>query len=85
MSWPDLIVNLINKHLPNLIATAKGNLDQEFKNLQSTNELSKDEDMEPTQEKDNVYTHDIICVVFYSKELVSKKYLDQTGNFPVKS
>ena len=45
MSWSGLSVNLINKHLPKLIATAKGHLDQEFKNLQSIKETPKDEDM----------------------------------------
>ena len=36
VSWPGITKRLINKHLPKNIATAKGRLDQEIKNLQST-------------------------------------------------
>ena len=35
-NWPGLTTNLINKYLPKTIATAKGHLDQEFKNLRLT-------------------------------------------------
>ena len=84
MSWPGLIVNLINKCLPKSIATAKGYLDQEFKNLQSIKEPPKDEHMEPIQVKDSVSAHDNLYAVFDTKEFASKTYSDQTERFPVK-
>ena len=36
ISWPGLTADLISKHLPKSLATAKGHLNQERQNLQST-------------------------------------------------
>ena len=82
ISWPGLTTQLITKHLPKSLATAKGHLDQESKNLQST---KIDEDIVPSQEPNNIKTHDILCAIFDSTELASKSYSDQTGKFPIKS
>ena len=42
ISWPGLTTSLIKKHLPPSIFTAKGHLNQEMKNLQSTKKSYKD-------------------------------------------
>ena len=64
------------------MATAKGYLDQEAKNLQST---KVNEDILPTQEPNNVKKHDMLCAILDSNESASKCYSDQTGKFPIKS
>ena len=53
ISWPGLDANLIEKHLTASIATAKGHLDQERKNLQSTKPTtsSANTSNEPTSEE----------------------------------
>ena len=43
-----MTTNLINNHLPKSVATGKGNLDQELKNLQST-KLNLSPDMEDNE------------------------------------
>ena len=53
LSWPGLTTSLISKHLPKQVATSKGHLDQEFKNIRSTKNISPydkgdpDDDIEP--------------------------------------
>ena len=88
-TWPGLPVNLINTHFPKSMHTAKGYLDQEAKNLRSTKttqeSIDEKEDIEPTQELNNIKINDILCTITDSKELESKSYSDQTGCFPVKS
>ena len=42
LGWPGLTEALIQRFLPNSIATAKGHLNQEKKNLQSTKKSYKD-------------------------------------------
>ena len=81
-SWPGLTTQLLTKHLSKFLATAKANLDQESKNLQSK---KINEDTVPSQELDNKKTHDIVCAIFDSNDLVSKSYSDQTGKFQIKS
>ena len=86
LSWPGLTMELVTKHLPKSIATAKGHFDQEFKNLQSTKTASlTDKDVDPPQEGENIRTNDIMCGVFATSELASKSYLDQTGKNSVTS
>ena len=91
LSWPGLTTKLISKHLPKRVATAKGYLDAEFKNLRSTKNIlpfdkgGPDDDIQPSQEPLNPKTDNLLCAVFDSRELASKSYSDQTGKFPVRS
>ena len=88
ITWPGLSPHTtLLKHLTTTVATAKGHLDQERQNLQSTKipyeELETDDDkfpMSPTPVK----TYDCISSIqpFEAKE---KGYLDLTGRFPHKS
>ena len=90
-SFPGLTTNLISKHLPKQVATSKGHLDQEFRNLWSTKNMSPfdegdlDYDIEPPQDPLNPKTNNLMCTIIDSKELESKSYSDQTGRFPVRS
>ena len=68
--------------MPKSLATAKGHLDQESKSLQSA---KVDKEIVPSQEPDNVRTHDVLCAIFDSNKLASKSYSDQKGKFPIKS
>ena len=48
------------------------------------NITSADADIETSQKKDNVKTHVIFCAIFDSRELASKRYLNQIGQFLIK-
>ena len=63
MTCPRLSINLINKHLPKSLATVKGHLDQELKNLQSAKDNSIDEDIEPPQDQGNIRIRDFLCYI----------------------
>ena len=67
------------------MATTKGHLGQEFKNLQfiKTSATPVEYDIKPSQENDNIRTNDIMYSIFCTDELNSKSYSDQTGNFPI--
>ena len=82
-SWPGLTASLISRHLPKSLASAKGHLDQEFKNLQSTSTAEIEE--LPHQEPNNVKTQHMVAALIQSTDLPSKSYSDQTGKFPVES
>ena len=90
ISLPGLTMNLISKHLPKQVAMSKGHLDQEFKNLQSTKNISPfdeggpDDDIKPPQEPRNPKTNNLMCAIIDSKELESKSYSDQNGRFLVR-
>ena len=83
---PSLTVTLIHKHLPETIPSAQGHLDQKFKNFRLTKIItksSKDDDIIPIQEPDNIKTNDIMCTIISTETLSNKSYLDQTGQFPI--
>ena len=84
-SWPGLLAPLFSKHLPKSIASFKGHMDQEKKNLQSTQVLASDAEDIPTQEPDNKKTNHITCALVPNETVLSKAYSDQTGKFPVQS
>ena len=85
-SWPGLTASLISKHLPKSIASTKGHLDQEQKNLQSTKAAIAAEIEEiPKQEINNLKTNHICAALISIDNLPSKSYSDQTGRFPVES
>ena len=98
ITWPGLDSKLIENHLQTPVATAKGHLDQERRNLQSTKNDqtpviepieksdSPDEftDFFPKSDMPNVRTHDVLAVITPFKE-TRQAYSDQTGKFPYKS
>ena len=79
-TWPGLTSDLVKKHLPKSLATAKGHLRQERQGLRSTQPSPVPlaiPDPEP-----NTRTH----VVFMKPiEITGKIYSDQTGRFPLTS
>jgi hypothetical protein len=84
ITWPGLDTKLIHKYLPDSIATAKGHLDQEQQNLQSTKEPTiptLDEDFFPTSPEPTTTTNECCAVLF---PFVPKHvgYTDLTGRFP---
>ena len=88
ITWPGLSPHTtLVKHLTTTVASAKGHLDQERKNLQTTKipykESETDDDKFP-QSPTPVKTYDCIGSIqpFKAKE---KGYLDLTGRFPYKS
>ena len=85
-SWPGMTTKLISKHLPKCIATGKGYLDQDQKNIRSTKlppSLHGDY-TDLNQEPNNSKSHDIIYTIIEASSL-QKSFSDQTGNFLVKS
>jgi hypothetical protein len=83
-SWPGMTTKLMRKHLPPRLATTQGHLDQEFKNMRTTQVRSADEEITPGQEPDNIKTNDVMCSITTLKD-VAKEYSDQTGKFPITS
>ena len=76
------------KHLPDMIATSKGHLRQEQKNIQSTqikinNDTRHVLDYHPLAEPDNTKTHECYLTYFTKEEGIT--YLDLTGIYPTKS
>jgi hypothetical protein len=89
-SWPGLTALLVTKHLPKSLATSKGHLRMEQKNLQSTKPITSalpiatSLDVSPSQEPNNARTHVVFATMLPAAEL-KKSYSDQTGKFPVQS
>ena len=75
ISWPGLTAELVRKHLPPSIETAKGHLNQERGGLQSTT-LSP-----PSQATDILCSH-TADVIFSITNPKNKAYMDATGRFP---
>ena len=75
ISWPGLTAELVRKHLPPSIETAKGLLNQERGGLQSTT-LSP-----PSQATDILCSH-TADVIFSITNPKNKAYMDATGRFP---
>jgi hypothetical protein len=81
ITWPGLTTKLIRGHLPESVATAKGHLDQEKKNLQSTKLGSNDTEHQnfvPLREETTKNCYASFCD-FHD---LRKAYLDLTGKFP---
>ena len=86
ITWPGLTQQLIQKHLPPSIDTAKGHIKQEFKGLQSTkasvlpNSLTTI-DFFPVSDVPNVRTHNVVFATLWIRapDFAS---LDLTGRFP---
>jgi hypothetical protein len=88
-SWPGLTTSLITKHLAKSLATSKGHIQIEQKNIQSTKlttdlPLATSLDFSPSQEPNNSRTHPAFATILPFTEL-RKSYSDQTGKFPTQS
>ena len=85
LSWSGIESISFKKHLPKLMATAKGHLDQEQKNLQSTkiqiNFDGRDFDHFPKKDTLNQKTHQAEALLFPFNS-TSKAYGYLTGRFP---
>jgi hypothetical protein len=88
-TWPGMITENINKHLPKSIATALGHLDQQHKNTRSTKPKTPTttptpkSDTQPTSENPNERTHQVFPAIIDAD--TGKIFTDQTGKFPVTS
>ena len=85
VTWPGLTPALIRNHLHKSLATAKGHLDQEQKNLQSTKIRIKQED-ESSDYAPSYHSKTQNCFAILTDfHELKKAYLDLTGKFPHKS
>ena len=98
LTWPGLSTSLVQKHLPNSIATTKGHLNQERKNTQSTKPtlsinpnvklepatIESFSDTFPTSDTPNLKSHHCFASLV-SFQTTAKAYSDQTGRFPYTS
>ena len=86
VTWPGITEQLIKKYLTPSIATAKGHLDQERKNVQSTknNENEIDLDFFPPSDIPNQKVNEI-CAALMPFTPQEKGYADLTGRFPYRS
>jgi hypothetical protein len=89
LSWPGPNASLVTKHLPKSLATSKGHLRMQQKNIQSTKittdlPLATLHDFSPSHEPQNNRTYVIFTAILPATEL-EKLYSDQTGKFPVQS
>jgi hypothetical protein len=88
--WPGLTASLITKYLPKSLATSKGHLRMQQKNIQSTKPITADLPLatslhfSPSQEPPNKCTNVVFTTILPATEL-HKSYSDQTGKFPVQS
>ena len=86
LTWPGIADINFEKYITNLVPTAKGHLDQERANLQSTKTKPEDNidiDFEPTDgNSTKTFENTAIIYAFDPKE---KTYSDQTGRFPHRS
>jgi hypothetical protein len=86
ITWPGIDSVSIDKYLPKSLASAKGHLDQERKNLQSTKVVSPsdDKDFFPLSDTPNKKTFNACASIepFIAKQ---RAYHDLTGRFPHRS
>jgi hypothetical protein len=89
-TWPGLTAPIVAKYLPKSIATAKGHMDQQRKNLRSTKPKQETEshtnaDDQP-QPDDVGHSADVAFLsILDAAEETGKMYSDITGRFPVQS
>jgi hypothetical protein len=87
ISWPGINTLSIDKHLPKSIDSAKGHLDQERKNLQSTKPRFAPDDKDeflPISDAQNIKTFEACAAIvpFLAKNTA---YHDLMGRFPHRS
>jgi hypothetical protein len=73
---------LITKHLPKSIASVKGHLDQQHKNVRSTKPNPPKPSPEPSFERLDQQTNIVFANVF---EPTGQIYADLPGRFPIQS
>ena len=86
ITWPGLTLKNVQKYFKETVASAKGHLDQERKNLQSTKPLAEqncNEDTKPTMESGQK-TYNVLCNL-QAFEARNTGYSDLTGRFPFAS
>ena len=76
-TWPGLTSDLVRKHLPKSVATAKGHLRQDRKNVRSTQPTTLPPASDPTTRTHCAYTKIV--------PISGTVYSDQTGQFPTTS
>ena len=82
-TWIGLTSELVRKHLPKLLATAKGHLKQDRQNIRSTKPSSAPSPIFlPSQHEPPGRSHQVFVETV---ELTGKVSTDQTGRFPVTS
>ena len=88
ITWPGLDQKLIERHLLQSTATAKGHLDQERQGLQSTKTASPSINNDAQQDffppHSNEKTNDV-CTIIQKLNPKTTAYSDLTGRFPYKS
>jgi hypothetical protein len=77
--WPGLTPELVSKHLPKSVASIKGHLDQQHKNVRSTKPKPSSE---PSFERLYQRTNAVFAHIF---EPTGQIYTDLPGRFPIKS
>ena len=81
--WPSLTSELVRKHLPKLLATAKGHLKQYRQNIRSTKlSVAAAPLVLPSQQAPPARSHQVSVEKI---KLTGKVSTDQTGRFPVTS
>ena len=78
-TWPGLTSDLVHKHLPKSLATAKGDLRQDRKDVRSTKKLPS---TNPPTRTPSIRTHTIFMKAI---EVTGNIATNQTGRFPVTS
>jgi hypothetical protein len=78
-TWPGLTPQLVSKHLPKSVASVKGHLDQQHKNVRSTKPKPSSE---PSFERLDQRTNAVFAHIF---KPTGQIYTDLPGGFPIKS
>ena len=82
-TWPGLTSELVRKHLPKVLATAKGHLKQDRQNVRSTKTaITPSPIFLPSQHEPPVQYHQVFVK---AAKLTGKVSTDQTCHFPITS
>ncbi len=85
-TWPGLTTDLVKKHLPKALASAKGHLRQERQGLRSTQKTTQPSSVnsttKPVMTTDKETTVRTNWVYMQPIEVTGQIYSDQTGRFP---
>ena len=85
-TWPGLTTDLVKKHLPKSLASAKGHLRQERQGLRSTQKTTQPSSVnsttKPVMTTDKETTVRTNWVYMQPIEVTGQIYSDQTGRFP---
>ena len=86
-TWPGVTVEAITQYLPKSEATTLGHLDQQHKNIQSTETQDYDQHTmhTPSPLDQGMRTHALYADTISYNQPTGKLYTDLTGRFPVQS